>query len=60
LPFAEDERNFFFPSLNQLKSKSGKPIEEHPLLATEEQIDLMSNLVDEMDLDPLGDSETGV
>lgn len=59
LPFAEDERNFFFPSLKQLKGKSGKPIEEHPLLATEEQIDLMSDLVDEMDLDPLGDPATG-
>lgn len=59
MPFAEDERNFFFPSLTQLKSKSGKPIEEHPLLPTEQQVDLMSDLVDEMNLDPLGNPETG-
>jgi hypothetical protein len=40
--------------LTQLKSKSGKPIEQHPLLPTEHQLDLMSDLVDEMNLDPLG------
>lgn len=59
MPFAEDEKAFFFPSLTDLKSKSGKPITEHRLLSTEEQDDLMYDLVDEMDLDDFANPETG-
>ncbi|KAJ9120113.1 hypothetical protein QFC22_003011 [Naganishia vaughanmartiniae] len=58
MPFAEDEKAFFFPSLTELKSKSGKPIIEHRLLPTEEQDSLMHDLVDEMDLDDFADPET--
>lgn len=51
MPFAEDERSFFFPSLNDLCSKSGKQITEHPLLPTDNQLLLMDKLVEGMDLD---------
>jgi len=51
MPFAEDERSFYFPSLNNLYSKSGKPIVDHPLLPTDNQLLLMDKLVEGMDLD---------
>ena len=51
LPFAEDEHNFWFPSLTTYKTSAGKVIEEHPLLPTAEQCDLMDELVDALDLD---------
>jgi ATP-dependent DNA helicase 2 subunit 2 len=51
MPFAEDERSFFFPSLNDLYSKYGKQITEHPLLPTDNQLLLMDKLVEGMDLD---------
>ncbi|WVR05055.1 hypothetical protein IAU60_002067 [Kwoniella sp. DSM 27419] len=51
LPFAEDEHNFWFPSLTTYKTATGKVIEEHPLLPTQEQCDLMDELVEAMDLD---------
>ena len=51
MPFAEDERSFYFPSLNNLYSKSGKPIADHPLLPTDNQLLLMDKLVEGMDLD---------
>jgi hypothetical protein len=54
LPFADDDHKFFFPSLTQLKSVEGKAITEHPYLPTEEQCDLMDELVREMDLDRVG------
>ncbi|WVQ78199.1 hypothetical protein IAT38_000282 [Cryptococcus sp. DSM 104549] len=51
LPFAEDEHNFWFSSLTRLKTAEGKTVEEHPLLPTEEQQELMDELVVGMDLD---------
>ena len=51
LPFAEDEHNFWFPSLTQYKTSSGKTITEHPLLPTKDQCELMDELVQGMDLD---------
>ncbi|CAD6581135.1 MAG: ATP-dependent DNA helicase II subunit 2 [Tremellales sp. Tagirdzhanova-0007] len=51
LPFAEDEHNFWFPSLTTYKTSMGKVIEAHPLLPTDEQCDLMDELVIGMDLD---------
>ncbi|KAK4688057.1 ATP-dependent DNA helicase 2 subunit 2, partial [Tremellales sp. Uapishka_1] len=51
LPFAEDEHNFWFPSLTKYKTTSGKVLEKHPLLPTEEQCELMDELVSSMDLD---------
>ncbi|WRT66986.1 uncharacterized protein IL334_003952 [Kwoniella shivajii] len=51
LPFAEDEHNFWFPSLTTYNTATGKVITEHPLLPTEEQCELMDELVGSMDLD---------
>ncbi|TYJ53339.1 hypothetical protein B9479_006054 [Cryptococcus floricola] len=51
LPFAEDVHIFGFPSLTTYKTSQGKVIEKHPLLPTEEQCDLMDELVKGMDLD---------
>lgn len=51
IPFAEDEHNFWFPSLTTYKTTAGKVVESHPLLPTEEQCGLMDELVEAMDLD---------
>ncbi|EIW69540.1 hypothetical protein M231_07455 [Tremella mesenterica] len=51
LPFAEDEHNFWFPSLTDYKTSSGKVITEHPLIPTQDQCDLMDDFVQSMDLD---------
>ena len=51
MPFAEDEHNFWFPSLTEYKTASGKVVTEHPLLPTKEQCSLMDELVQGMDLD---------
>nr|XP_019013387.1 uncharacterized protein I206_01453 [Kwoniella pini CBS 10737]OCF52168.1 hypothetical protein I206_01453 [Kwoniella pini CBS 10737] len=51
LPFAEDEHNFWFPSLTTYKTATGKVVKEHPLLPTDEQCELMDDLVQSMDLD---------
>lgn len=51
MPFAEDEHNFYFPSLDKVKTTSGKVLEEHPLLPTADQCDLMVDLVNSMDID---------
>lgn len=53
VPFKEDESVFDFPSLTKLVSKTGQRIHEHPLLPTDEQMQLMDQLVDGMDLDTL-------
>nr|XP_019042867.1 hypothetical protein I302_08576 [Kwoniella bestiolae CBS 10118]OCF21797.1 hypothetical protein I302_08576 [Kwoniella bestiolae CBS 10118] len=57
LPFAEDEHNFWFPSLTTIKTATGKVVKEHPLLPTTEQCDLMDDLVQSMDLDDEAMSE---
>lgn len=51
LPFAEDEHQFWFPSLTSLKTEGGKTVNDHPLLPTKEQCTLMDDLVEGMDLD---------
>lgn len=51
IPFAEDEHNFWFPSLTTYKTTAGKVIDAHPLLPTDEQCELMDELVAGMDLD---------
>ncbi|WWD15786.1 hypothetical protein CI109_100210 [Kwoniella shandongensis] len=57
LPFAEDEHNFWFPSLTTYKTSTGKVLTEHPLLPTEEQCELMDELVLSMDLDEYAKEE---
>jgi ATP-dependent DNA helicase 2 subunit 2 len=56
LPFAEDEHNFWFPSLSNYKTASGKMVKEHPLLPTDEQCELMDSFVEAMDLDKYAES----
>lgn len=51
LPFADDDHKFFFQSLTNYKSVSGNEITEHPYIPTQEQSDLMDDLVKGMDLD---------
>lgn len=51
LPFADDDHRFFFPSLTNYKSVSGNEITEHPYIPTQEQSDLMDELVKGLDLD---------
>ena len=58
LPFAEDEHNFWFPSLTNYKTHSGKTVTEHPLLPTDEQCELMDRLVEGLDLDAYAQSNT--
>ncbi|KAL7422191.1 ATP-dependent DNA helicase yku80 [Cryptotrichosporon argae] len=55
LPFAEDEHNFWFPSLDKYKTVSGKTVTEHPMIPTAEQCELMDELVAGLDLDEAGD-----
>lgn len=51
LPFADDDHRFFFQSLTNYKSVSGNEITEHPYIPTQEQSDLMDELVKGLDLD---------
>lgn len=51
LPFADDDHKFFFQSLTNYKSVSGNEIKEHPYIPTQEQSDLMDELVKGLDLD---------
>jgi len=55
MPFADDVRNFPFPSLEHLVSKKGEPITTHPYLPTEEQMEAMEHFVDAMDLMEAGE-----
>ena len=57
MPFADDVRKYTFASLDNLVSKKGKLITEHPYLPTEEQLDAMDKFVDSMDLMDAGDKD---
>ncbi|KAG9310306.1 SPOC domain-like protein [Chiua virens] len=60
MPFADDVRQYTFPSLTTLVSRSGVKITKHPYIPTEEQLEAMDNFVDAMDLMDAGDEdETG-
>lgn len=50
VPFAEDLRDYAFPALNFVKTRSGKILTEHPNIATDAMKSKMEELVDEMDL----------
>lgn len=50
MPFAEDNRNYTFQSLDQLYNKKGVKIEKHPNIPTNDMLDAMENFVDSMDL----------
>ncbi|CAK9782753.1 SPOC domain-like protein [Cutaneotrichosporon oleaginosum] len=53
LPYADDEHKFWFPSLEKYISTTGKQITEHPYIPTDEQCNLMDELVSKMDLDTI-------
>ncbi|SCV67614.1 BQ2448_5225 [Microbotryum intermedium] len=51
MPFAEDMRLFYFPSLTEFRNQKGKIVKEHKFLATQEQKDTMDQFVDAMNLE---------
>lgn len=57
MPFADDIRNFPFPSLETLINKKGEVVKEHPYLPNNEQTDAMEEFVDAMDLSDAGDKD---
>lgn len=59
MPFAEDVRNFPFPSLETLINKKGEIVTEHPYLPTKEQMEAIENFVDAMDLSDAGEKDEG-
>jgi ATP-dependent DNA helicase 2 subunit 2 len=50
MPFAEDNRNYTFQSLDLLYNKKGVRIENHPTIPTEDMLEAMDRFVDSMDL----------
>ncbi|KAJ2931191.1 hypothetical protein H1R20_g5924, partial [Candolleomyces eurysporus] len=61
MPFADDVRKYAFASLDNLVSKKGETLTEHPYLPTEDQLEAMDNFVDAMDLMDAGEKdENGV
>ncbi|OJT04950.1 ATP-dependent DNA helicase II subunit 2 [Trametes pubescens] len=57
MPFADDIRNFTFASLENLVTKKGEVVKEHPYLPTNEQMDTMEKFVDAMDLMDAGEKD---
>ncbi|KAG8851859.1 ATP-dependent DNA helicase II subunit 2 [Tulasnella sp. 330] len=50
VPFAEDIRNYTFPSLDNLKNRKGESVSKHPNLTTDTMVHAMEKWVDAMDL----------
>jgi hypothetical protein len=50
MPFADDYTDAVFPSLENVKSRSGKAIEKHINIPTSDQQDAMDAFVSSMDL----------
>lgn len=57
MPFADDVRKYTFASLNNLVSKKGEVITEHPYIPTSTQMAAMDKFVDAMDLMEAGDKD---
>lgn len=57
MPFADDVRKYTFASLDNLVSRKGEVITEHPYIPTKEQLDAMDNFVDSMDLMEAGEKD---
>lgn len=57
MPFADDIRRYTFASLDNLVSKKGDSIKEHPYIPTKEQLDAMDKFVDAMDLMQAGEKD---
>ena len=60
MPFADDVRKYTFASLDNLISKKGEAVTEHPYLPTEEQTEAMDEFVDAMDLMEADKDEEGL
>ena len=59
LPFAEDVRTYKFPPLDKVLTVSGKTIDKHRNLPSDELNTAMSNYVDRMDLSSFGKDDEG-
>ncbi|KAG8984122.1 ATP-dependent DNA helicase II subunit 2 [Tulasnella sp. JGI-2019a] len=59
VPFAEDIRNYTFPSLDNLKNRKGELVSKHPHLTTDDMVDAMEKWVDDMDLMKAEDEADG-
>ena len=57
MPFADDVREYTFPSLENLSNKAGERVTEHPYLPTETQQTTMDKFVEEMDLTSAGEKD---
>jgi ATP-dependent DNA helicase 2 subunit 2 len=57
MPFADDVRKYTFASLDNLISKKGERITQHPYIPTEVQIQAMDQFVDAMDLMDAGEKD---
>ena len=57
MPFADDVRKYTFASLDNLVSKKGETITEHPYIPTKTQLEAMDQLVDDMDLTEAGEKD---
>lgn len=57
MAFQEDVRQFFFTSLTEVKSASGKKLEKHRLLATPEMVSAAKDFVNALDLMTAEDGE---
>ncbi|KAG6841529.1 hypothetical protein C0991_009894 [Blastosporella zonata] len=57
MPFADDVRKYNFASLDNLVSKKGEVLTEHPFIPTEEQLEAMDSFVDGMDLMDAGERD---
>jgi ATP-dependent DNA helicase 2 subunit 2 len=57
MPFADDVRKYTFASLDNLVSKKGEIITNHPFIPTEDQLATMDEFVDALDLTEAGDKD---
>ncbi|KZT08940.1 SPOC domain-like protein [Laetiporus sulphureus 93-53] len=57
MPFADDVRDYPFPSLDTLISKKGEVVTKHPYLPTDKQLEAMERFVDAMDLMDAGEKD---
>lgn len=59
MPFEEDLRDYFFPSLEFVKTLNGQTLTLHPNLPTDEMKHAMEKFIDDMDLEEEKDQYQG-
>jgi ATP-dependent DNA helicase 2 subunit 2 len=57
MPFADDVRKYTFASLDNLVTKKGQVLTNHPYVPTEEQLSAMDDFVDALDLMEAGEKD---